>query len=148
MNNEILIGFIGVVSTFLSGFTSWFFTRKKYNSEVDSTVISNLREALNVYKDISDDNTKRLNEALLQNQQKDERIANLESEVRELRNQMFELMNNICYDLSCAYRMKLPKEQMNNEPKRTAKGTKAGKHHNTETCDAPETKGGTESEGN
>ena len=96
MSNEILIGFIGVVTTFLSGFTSWFFTRKKYNSEVDSTVISNLREALNVYKDISDDNTRRLNEALLQNQQKDERIANLETEVRELRNQMFELMNNIC----------------------------------------------------
>lgn len=102
MSNEIIIALIGILSTVASGWTSWFFTRKKYNSEVDSTVINNMKEALQIYKDISDDNTKRLNEALERNKQ-------LEEEVRDLRNQVFELMNSICYDLSCAYRLKLPK---------------------------------------
>lgn len=102
MSNEIIIALIGVFASVVSGWVSWFFTRKKYNSEVDSTVINNLKEALNVYKDISDDNTRRLNEAL-------ERNIQLEEEVRGLRNQVFELMSSICYDLSCAYRSKLPK---------------------------------------
>lgn len=102
MNNELLIALIGIVSTIVSGWTSWFFTRKKYNSEVDSTVIQNMKEALDIYKTISDDNKARLEEALKRNNQ-------LEAEVRDLRNQVFELMNSICYDLSCSYRSKLPK---------------------------------------
>lgn len=102
MDNELIIALIGVASTVVGSWTSWFFTRKKYNSEVDSTVINNMKEALQIYKDISDDNTRRLNEALERNKQ-------LEGEVRDLRNQVFKLMNSICYDLSCSYRSKMPK---------------------------------------
>lgn len=102
MSNELLIGIIGVVSTVVGSWASWFFTRKKYNSEVDSTVIQNMKEALEIYKTISDDNKVRLEEALTRN-------ALLEQEVIDLRNQVFALMNSICYDLSCSYRSKLPK---------------------------------------
>ena len=31
----LITGGAGVVTTFLSGFVSWFFTRKKYNTEVN-----------------------------------------------------------------------------------------------------------------
>ena len=102
MNNEIIIALIGIASTVVGSFTSWFFTRKKYSSEVDSTVIQNMKEALEIYKTLSDDNKVRLEEALTRN-------TLLEQEVINLRNQVFELMNSICYDLSCAYRSKLPK---------------------------------------
>ena len=102
MNNEIIIALIGIASTVVGSFTSWFFTRKKCNSEVDSTVIQNMKEALEIYKTISDDNKVRLEEALTRN-------ALLEQAVIDLRNQVFELMNSICYDLSCSYRSKLPK---------------------------------------
>jgi capsular polysaccharide biosynthesis protein len=101
MNNELLIGLIGVVTTFISGFTSWFFTRKKYNSEVDNTVINNLKEAVNTYKLICDDNKRTIEEYIKGKDQ-------LEEEVRDLRKQVNELMMSICYDLTCSARQKLP----------------------------------------
>lgn len=42
MNTEIIIALIGVASTFISGFSGWFFARKKYNSEVDNNLIANM----------------------------------------------------------------------------------------------------------
>ena len=35
----LITALIGMVTTFVSGWTSWFFTRKKYNSEVDQNLI-------------------------------------------------------------------------------------------------------------
>lgn len=102
MSNELLIGLIGVVSTFISGFTSWFFTRKKYNSEVDNTVINNLKEAVNTYKLICDDNKRTIEEYIKGKDQ-------LEEEIRDLRKQVNELMMSICYDLTCSARQKLPR---------------------------------------
>jgi capsular polysaccharide biosynthesis protein len=102
MSNELLIGLIGAVSTFISGFTSWFFTRKKYNSEVDNTVINNLKDAVNTYKLICDDNKRTIEEYIKSKDQ-------LEDEVRDLRKQVNELMMSICYDLTCSARQKLPR---------------------------------------
>lgn len=48
---EILItGGVGLVSTIISGWASWMFARKKYNSEVDSNLIHNMQEGLEYYK--------------------------------------------------------------------------------------------------
>lgn len=105
MNNELLIAAIGIVATVVGSWASWFFTRRKYNSEVDNTIIENMKQSLEFYTKLSDDNKARLEEALRRNEQ-------LEGEIRDLRKQMFELMNNICYDLSCSYRSKLPKVRM------------------------------------
>ena len=46
----LITGGKGIVTTVASGFTSWFFTRKKYNSEVDNNVIQNMKESLDFYK--------------------------------------------------------------------------------------------------
>lgn len=102
MSNELLIGLIGVVTTFLSGFTSWFFTRKKYNSEVDNAVINNLKDAVNTYKLICDDNKRTIEEYIKGKDQ-------LEEEIKDLRRQVNELMMSICYDLTCSARQKLPR---------------------------------------
>lgn len=102
MSNELLIGLIGVVTTFLSGFTSWFFTRKKYNSEVDNAVINNLKDAVNTYKLICDDNKRTIEEYIKGKDQ-------LEEEIKDLRKQVNELMMSICYDLTCSARQKLPR---------------------------------------
>lgn len=89
---------LGAVVTALgTNFATWFFTRKKYNSEVDNTVIENMKQSLEFYTKLSDDNKNRLEEALASNKQ-------LETEVKELRNQVFELMKNICYDVQCMRR--------------------------------------------
>ena len=46
----LITGGIGVVTTIASGWASWFFARKKYNSEVDNQLIKNMNESLEFYK--------------------------------------------------------------------------------------------------
>ena len=93
----LITALIGIVTTFTSGFTAWFFARKKYNSEVDNNLINNMKESLDFYKKLSDDNKERLEEVLKRND-------NLEEEVKELRQQVMSLMTSICTDLSCQIR--------------------------------------------
>lgn len=93
----IITGAIGLLTTLISGWTSWFFARKKYNSEVDGNLIANMKESLEFYKQLSDDNKKRLDEAL-------KRSDYLEEEVKELRKQVLNLMTIMCTDLSCQLR--------------------------------------------
>lgn len=93
----IITGIIGIITSIASAWTSWFFTRKKYNSEVDNNLIKNMQDSLEFYKKLSDDNKSRLDEVLKRNE-------NLEEEVKELRQQVMGLMTSICTDLSCQIR--------------------------------------------
>lgn len=98
INTEVLItALVGIVTTLTSGWTSWFFTRKKYNSEVDQTVIRNMKESLEFYKQLSDDNKERLDEMIKRNDE-------LEAEIKELRRQVTALMMMTCKDLTCKLR--------------------------------------------
>lgn len=93
----LITGGVGIITTVISGWTSWFFARRKYNSEVDNNLIENMQQSLEFYKKLSDDNENRLDEVLKRN-------AKLEQEIRDLRKQMFSLMNSICTDLTCQLR--------------------------------------------
>ena len=93
----LITGGIGLITTIVSSWTSWFFARKKYNSEVDSNLINNMKESLDFYEKLSTDNRERLEEVLKRN-------TELEQEVGELRKQMFNLMSSICTDLTCQLR--------------------------------------------
>ena len=120
----IVTGIVGLITTVTSGFVSWLFAKKKYNAEVDSNVIENMKQSLEFYTKLSDDNKARLDEALKRNEA-------LEEEIRELRRQMFELMNNICYDMTCELRSKQPKRELKVKSKTIQKeckyDTKEGK---------------------
>lgn len=93
----LITGGVGIITTVISGWTSWFFARRKYNSEVDNNLIENMQQSLEFYKKLSDDNKNRLDEVLRRN-------AELEQEIKDLRKQMFSLMNSICIDLTCQLR--------------------------------------------
>lgn len=93
----LITGGVGIITTVISGWTSWFFARRKYNSEVDNNLIENMQQSLEFYKRLSDDNKNRLDEVLKRN-------AELKQEIRDLRKQMFSLMNSICTDLTCQLR--------------------------------------------
>lgn len=93
----LITGGVGIITTVISGWTSWFFARRKYNSEVDNNLIENMQQSLEFYKKLSDDNENRLDEVLKRN-------AELEQEIRDSRKQMFSLMNSICTDLTCQLR--------------------------------------------
>lgn len=93
----IVTGGVGLFSTIVSSWITWFITRKKYYSEVDNNLINNMRESLDFYEKLSTDNRERLEEVLKRN-------TELEQEVGELRKQMFNLMSSICTDLTCQLR--------------------------------------------
>lgn len=93
----LITGGVGIITTVISGWTSWFFARRKYNSEVDNNLIENMQQSLEFYKKLSDDNNNRLDEVLKRN-------AELEQEIEDLRKQLFSLMNSICTDLTCQLR--------------------------------------------
>lgn len=113
----IITGCIGLITTIVSGWTSWFFARKKYNSEVDNNLIENMQESLEFYQKLSDDNKKRLDDVLKRNEA-------LELEVGKLREQLFNLMSSICVDLTCQVRkrdLKLFNENGNSDRQKVEK---------------------------
>ena len=96
---EILItGLVGLISSILTGWASWFITRKKYNAEVDQTLVQNMKSSLDFYKQLSDDNRERLQEVLKRNDE-------LEEEIKKLRDQMFSIMSQICLSVQCRARV-------------------------------------------
>lgn len=94
----LITALIGVVTTFSSAWISWFFTRKKYNAEVDNTIIDSMKESLKFYQELSDDNKRRLDDAI-------KRSIELEEEVKRLREQVDTLTMNICLNLTCKERV-------------------------------------------
>ena len=100
----LITGGIGIITTIASGWASWFFARKKYNSEVDNQLIKNMNESLEFYKKLSDDNRSRLEEVLKRNDELERRDERLEEEIRQLRTQMLNFMGSLCTDLTCQLR--------------------------------------------
>lgn len=95
-NYEVLItGVIGLVTTITSGWVSWFFARKKYNSEVDNQVIVNMKESLDFYKSLSDDNKERLDQVLEQNKEILEQNAKLMTQNKKLQEEVESLREQI-----------------------------------------------------
>ena len=78
----------GAIATFVSSFTTWFFTKRKYNTEVDANLITNMQESLEFYKTLADDNKARLDEVLREN-------AELRKEISDLRNQVDKLTSTL-----------------------------------------------------
>lgn len=102
LTNEVIItGILGIITSIISGWASYFFTRKKYNSEVDLNLIEKMQGSLDFYTKLSEDNKRILDETLTKLEESEQRNNALEDEIRELRNQMFTLMTQICTDLSC-----------------------------------------------
>ena len=112
INNEVLLtAGIGIVTTITSGWASYFFTRKKYNSEVDLNLIEKMQGSLDFYMKLSEDNKRILDETLDKLEESEKRNNALESEIRELRNQVFTLITQICTDLSCNVRKSYTKKK-------------------------------------
>ena len=68
----IITGAVGIVTTVVSSFATWLFSRKKYNAEVSHDEITNMKESLEFYKTLSESNQRTLTEILT----KSEDLAN------------------------------------------------------------------------
>lgn len=96
---------VGLLATIVSGWTSWFFTRKKYNTEVDYNEIENLKKSLEFYESIVKDNNKKLQFYI--DLAEDNRI-----EVYRLKGVIHRLLNNSCLDANCLNRKFYTEEQI------------------------------------
>lgn len=86
MSFEVLItGIIGIVSTVVSGVVTFFQTKKKYNTEVESQQIQNMNAAFDLYK-------KAMEELM---EVKDRKIEILQQEVDQLRDHINILQKQI-----------------------------------------------------
>lgn len=92
--NVVITGGVGILASIISGWASWFFTRKKYDAEVDHTLVENMEDSLEFYQKLADDNARRLEELLKRNEI-------LEKEVLELKHQVSELMLKLCVNIGC-----------------------------------------------
>lgn len=101
----LITGGIGLMTTIVSGWTSWFFARKKYNTEVDSNEIENLKKSLEFYEDIVRDNNKKLQFYI-------DLAENNRIEVYRLKGVIHRLLNNSCLDNGCIKRKFYTEEQI------------------------------------
>jgi len=101
----LITGGIGLVSTVVSGWASWFFARKKYNTEVDSNEIENLKKSLEFYESIVKDNNKKLQFYI-------DLAENNRIVVYRLKGVIHRLLNNSCLDNGCIKRMFYTEEQI------------------------------------
>lgn len=101
----LITGGIGLVTTVVSGWTSWFFARKKYNTEVDSNEIENLKKSLEFYESIVKDNNKKLQFYI-------DLAENNRIEVYRLKGVIHRLLNNSCLDNGCINRKFYTEEQI------------------------------------
>ena len=106
ISEDVLItGGAGLITTIVSGWASWFFARRKYNTEVDSDEIENLKKSLEFYENIVKDNNKKLQ--FYVDLAEDNRI-----EVYRLKGVIHRLLNNSCLDGECIKRKFYTEDQI------------------------------------
>ena len=101
----LITGGVGIVTSIASSWAAWFFARKKYNTEVDSNEIENLKKSLEFYESIVKDNNKKLQFYI--DLAEDNRI-----EVYRLKGVIHRLLNNSCLDNGCIKRKFYTDEQI------------------------------------
>ena len=101
----LITGAVGLVTTVVSSWASWFFARKKYNTEVDSNEIEHLKKSLEFYESIVKDNNKKLQFYI--------DLAEVNRiEVYRLKGVIHRLLNNSCLDANCLNRKFYTEEQI------------------------------------
>lgn len=84
----LLTGGVSIVTATIGSWVSWVLARRKYHSEVDNQLITNMKESLEFYKHLSDDNKDRLTQVLEQNREILEQNAQLLEQNTKLENKV------------------------------------------------------------
>lgn len=93
----IITGAIGVLTTFFSSLGTWMFTKKKYNAEVDTTTIENIKASLEVYQTMVKDLGRKLDIY-------GKIIDKNKGDLIRLKNVVIKMMGKICTVESCKNR--------------------------------------------
>lgn len=95
----------GVITTFCSGFFTWIFSRKKYNAEVDTTTIDNLKATMDIYQEIVKDLGKKLDIY-------GRIIDRNRGELIKIKNVMIKMIGKICTIETCKNRCPYSEHEM------------------------------------
>ena len=126
MTEIIVTAICGIVTTAVASFVTWLLSKRKYNSEVDSNNIQNMKESLEFYIKLSDDYNKRLTNEIkahneevkalykenselkkeIKEQEKrfDEKIMANQREITLMKNQMLSVYGQVCLNFKCTER--------------------------------------------
>lgn len=101
MGTEMIItGIIGIISTCVSSWATWFFSKKRYTKiEINHSEIEDMKESLNFYKDLSESTQKTLSTILNKSEELASTNIKLLIEVQNLKVQVNTLLQVINIEL-------------------------------------------------
>jgi len=94
MTNTIITALVGVICTILSGWGTFLFTRRKYETEVDSNEVDNVKKSFDTYVKVTEETIHSLNNKVERLQRENDELR---KEVFNLRKQMFQWMTSNNY---------------------------------------------------
>lgn len=105
MDPSLIAGIVTLGTNLATGIVTWLLARRKYNTEVDSNEIENLKKSLEFYEDIVRDNNRKLQFYI--KLAEDNRV-----EVYRLKGTIHRLLNNSCLDNICTKRQFYTEDQI------------------------------------
>lgn len=92
--DAVITALITLVTTSIGSLVSWLLAKRRYNSEVDSNEIENLKKSLEFYERIVQDNNEKLQFYI--------KLAEANRvEVYRVKGIIYRIFNNACTDNSC-----------------------------------------------
>ena len=112
MGTEIITALVTLFCSTVSGAVTFFFTKRKYNTEVDSQQIQNMDASFDVYRKMMEEalsSQKRTMENTIEAQDKkidmlQRENDSLKAQVSQLQMQMLNILGSICLDSTCRLR--------------------------------------------
>lgn len=139
MTGIIISSVCGVITTTVASFVSWFLSKKKYISEVESTNIENMKKSLDFYIQLANDTNTRLAEEIKEHneevkalkqenaflkqelkEQENKFVAMIDDNRREInlmKNQMLSVYGQVCLNFKCTERKLTEAQPKNSEGK-------------------------------
>jgi hypothetical protein len=105
MDPSLITGIVTLCTNLATGIVTWLLARRKYNTEVDSNEIENLKKSLEFYEDIVRDNNRKLQFYI--KLAEDNRVG-----VYRLKGIIHRLLNNSCLDNICTKRQFYTEDQI------------------------------------
>ena len=105
MDLSLITGIVTLGTNLATGIVTWLLARRKYNTEVDSNEIENLKKSLEFYEDIVRDNNRKLQFYI--KLAEDNRV-----EVYRLKGSIHRLLNNSCLNNICTKRQFYTEDQI------------------------------------
>ena len=84
MNNELTTLLTSAVSSTIAATVAWFFSRRKYTSEVNSSELENVKQAISIWKEMAIDLKAQLDETKLELEETRATLRDVNKRLREI----------------------------------------------------------------